>query len=296
MALTFYSRAIALSEGETTRNEEAALFIERAACRQQLRDFEGVIADANVALALAPHHVETLLRRAVANESMQEWEAALYDYNELNHLAPGMPHVAQGVTRCLRRCAESRRVDLDDDTGATVVRKLSGASSHARVNVSQPTTVDFVVHPHLQARSAAVMAAACNTPGEASALGSSLASQGKYEPAEELYRRAIELSFTEPTSGEERAAIYASRAACRHQLRDFDGVVRDATAALAVLPEDVSTMLRRATAYEGIEKWQLALDDFNAVNRLSPGMSNAAQGIMRCQRNLRYVTTLGRDS
>jgi tetratricopeptide (TPR) repeat protein len=140
------------------------------------------------------------------------------------------------------------------------------------------------------------MAAACNTPAEASALGSSLASQGKYEPAEELYSRAIELSFTEPTTGEERAALYVSRAACRHQLRDFDGVVSDATAALAVLSDDVSTTLRRATAYEGLEKWHLALDDFNAVNRLSPGMSNAAQGIMRCQRNLRYVTTLGRDS
>jgi stress-induced-phosphoprotein 1 len=129
--------------------------------------------------------------------------------------------------------------------------------------------------------------AACKTPEEAKVIGNSLFSQGKYEQAQQFYSRAIELSVKANTTDEEKASFYANRAACRQQIHDYKGVIDDANAALAVVPNHVKALLRRAIAYEGLEKWQLALDDFNAVNRLSPGMSNVAQGIMRCQRSLR---------
>lgn len=127
----------------------------------------------------------------------------------------------------------------------------------------------------------------CKQPDEAKVIGNSLFSQGKYELAQEFYSRAIELSVSANTSNDDKANFYANRAACRQQIHDFKGVIADADAALNLVPNHVKALLRRAIAHEGMEKWQLALDDYNNVNRLSPGMSNVAQGIMRCQRSLR---------
>lgn len=120
---------------------------------------------------------------------------------------------------------------------------------------------------------------------DAKVIGNSLFSQGKYEQAMQFYTRAIDLSAS--AAPEDRAAYYANRAACRQQTHDYSGVVEDANAALTLVPNHVKALLRRAIAYEGLEKWTLALEDFNAVNRINPGMSNVAQGIMRCQRATR---------
>lgn len=129
--------------------------------------------------------------------------------------------------------------------------------------------------------------AMCKTPEEAKIIGNSLFSAGRYENAMEFYTRAIELAAAAGTSNDDKAAFYANRAACRQQTHDYTGVIEDANHALELVPNHVKALLRRAIAYEGLEKWQKSLDDFNAVNRLSPGMSNVAQGIMRCQRALR---------
>lgn len=125
------------------------------------------------------------------------------------------------------------------------------------------------------------------TADEAKVIGNSLFSQGKYEGAMEFYSRAIELASASGVSKEDQAAYHANRAACRQQTHDYAGVIADANKALELVPNHVKALLRRAIAHEGLEKWQLALDDYNAVNRLSPGMSNVAQGVMRCQRSLR---------
>lgn len=128
---------------------------------------------------------------------------------------------------------------------------------------------------------------ACKSPEEAKIIGNSLFSQGKYENASAFYGRAIELSLSGGVSDEERANYFANRAACKQQIHDFKGVVSDAERALELVPNHVKALLRRAIAFEGMEKWQQALDDYNTVNRLSPGMSNVSQGILRCQRAVR---------
>lgn len=124
------------------------------------------------------------------------------------------------------------------------------------------------------------------TAEEAKALGNSLFSTGKYDVAAQFYARAIELT---PAGSEERATFHSNRAACRQQIHDYAGVIEDANAALAIVPGHVKALLRRAIAYEGLEKWKLALEDYNQVNMLSPGMSNVSQGVTRCQRALRNL-------
>jgi len=121
-------------------------------------------------------------------------------------------------------------------------------------------------------------------PEQAKTLGNSLFSNGKYELASQFYSRAIDLTKED---NEEKATYYCNRAACKQQVHDYNGVISDANAALAINPKHAKALLRRAIAHEGLEKWQKALDDYNAVNSISPGMSNVSQGVTRCQRMLR---------
>ena len=125
---------------------------------------------------------------------------------------------------------------------------------------------------------------ACTTMEQAKTIGNSLFANGKYDRASEFYGRAIALATQ---NNEDKANCYSNRAACRQQIHDFKGVIEDANSALAIDPNHVKALFRRAVAEEGLEKWQKALDDYNTVMRLSPGMSNVSQGITRCQRALR---------
>ena len=140
------------------------------------------------------------------------------------------------------------------------------------------------IRERIKTRNESTKPANCRTADEAKTIGNSLFGLGRYDVAAEFYGRAIMLT---PGDSEEKANYYSNRAACRQQIHDYKGVIDDANAALGINPNHVKALLRRGIAYEGIEKWKQALDDFNKVNQLSPGMSNVSQGIVRCQRALR---------
>jgi stress-induced-phosphoprotein 1 len=123
----------------------------------------------------------------------------------------------------------------------------------------------------------------CRTALEAKTIGNSLFGQSKYDAAVEFYSRAIDLEKEDTL---DKAACYANRAACYQQVHNFSGVISDATSAICIVPNHPKALLRRAIAYEALEKWQKALDDYNAVHAVSPGMQNVSQGILRCKRGL----------
>lgn len=124
----------------------------------------------------------------------------------------------------------------------------------------------------------------CKSAEEARVVGNSLFGQGKYDQAVAFYTRAIELT---PGNTPDKANYFTNRAACHQQTHSYRQVIADCEEALLIDPNHVKGLLRRAIALEGLEKWQKALDDYQAVNRLSPGMSNVSQGVLRCQRALR---------
>lgn len=121
-------------------------------------------------------------------------------------------------------------------------------------------------------------------PESARIIGNSLFSEGKYDRAAEFYTRAIEL---DPTSSPQKANCYANRAACFQQTHMYHDMVSDCNHALEINPSHVKALMRRGIAYEGMEKWKLALADYEAAQRISPGLSAVSQGVLRCQRSIR---------
>lgn len=136
----------------------------------------------------------------------------------------------------------------------------------------------------LKERNEKAKAQSCKTAEEAKQFGNSLFKDGKYEQAVDFYTRAIELE-KQPTK--EKSTYYSNRAACYQQTHMYSLMVDDCTEAIKIDDTNVKAYIRRAIAYEGMEKWKLALDDYNKAKTLAPGLSNVSQGIVRCQRALR---------
>ncbi|CCW67125.1 unnamed protein product [Phytomonas sp. Hart1] len=136
----------------------------------------------------------------------------------------------------------------------------------------------------LRKRNQTMKPAACKTLEDAKRLGNSLFVEGKYELAAQFYTRAIEL---ETAATKEKAVCYANRAACFQQTHLYALMAEDCSAAIAIDPENVKAYIRRGIAHEGMEKWKLALEDYNTAKRLAPSLASVSQGVLRCQRAVR---------
>uniref|UniRef100_A0A7S1IC37 Uncharacterized protein n=1 Tax=Eutreptiella gymnastica TaxID=73025 RepID=A0A7S1IC37_9EUGL len=119
-------------------------------------------------------------------------------------------------------------------------------------------------------------------PAECKKLGNTLFKEGSYEEAAGWYTRAIEL--TEMNATDETAVYYTNRAACHAQQHAYKSVIGDCQAAIAINPKFTKAYMRRAMAYEGIEKWQKAADDYKKVMELEPGSANASDGFRRASK------------
>ncbi|KAL2931221.1 Protein CLMP1 [Bienertia sinuspersici] len=95
-----------------------------------------------------------------------------------------------------------------------------------------------------------------------------------YVGALEQYENAIKLT---PKTHPDRAVFHSNRAACMMQMRpiDYDSVISECTMALQVQPQFVRALLRRARAYEAVGKYELAMEDVQALLGSDPNHRDA---------------------
>lgn len=58
---------------------------------------------------------------------------------------------------------------------------------------------------------------------------------------------------------------YSNRSACYKQISNFDGTIEDCSMVLEIEPENVKALVRRAQAFEGVERYRFALQDVKTV-------------------------------
>jgi len=87
-----------------------------------------------------------------------------------------------------------------------------------------------------------------------------------FEEAVGHYTKCLDQLQSQGKSGSDLALkAYANRAACYKQISNFDGVISDCTAVLEVDPENAKALIRRAQAFEGVERYRFALQDVKTV-------------------------------
>jgi len=59
------------------------------------------------------------------------------------------------------------------------------------------------------------------------------------------------------------------------QLSNFDATIEDTTAVIDMEPENVKSLVRRAQAFEAVERYKLALQDVKTVIALGVGVAGA---------------------
>jgi len=117
--------------------------------------------------------------------------------------------------------------------------------------------------------------------------GNEMFAKGDQEGAIEKYTQAIEACGDEGKDAGLKADILANRAACYRQLYNPKAVVDDCSLALKLNPQHVKALVRRAQAYENLEKYEDALRDFDLANVLSPGTKVAVEGSSRIRAAMR---------
>jgi stress-induced-phosphoprotein 1 len=87
-----------------------------------------------------------------------------------------------------------------------------------------------------------------------------------FEGAVEHYTKCLN-ALKADGKGDSELALksYSNRAACYKQISNFDGTIADCSAVLEVEHDNVKALIRRAQAFEGVERYRFALQDVKAV-------------------------------
>ncbi|CCI50315.1 unnamed protein product [Albugo candida] len=109
-----------------------------------------------------------------------------------------------------------------------------------------------------------------------------------FDQAIELYTKAIK-ACKDDTSAL-ALSCYNNRAACHQQMSNFSAIVGDCTHVLEYESDNQKALLRRALAYEGLERYRLALQDIRSLLSINPNIevANKAQHRLgECVRRLK---------
>ncbi|XP_033902501.3 mitochondrial import receptor subunit TOM34-like [Acipenser ruthenus] len=105
---------------------------------------------------------------------------------------------------------------------------------------------------------------------------------GQYGEAASFYTQAVTLLQKSGTnSPEELSVLLSNRAACFLKEGNCTDCVKDCTASLELVPFGVKPLLRRAAAYEALERYRLAYVDYKTVLQLDCTIKAAHDGTNR---------------
>ncbi|KAM9308445.1 sperm-associated antigen 1 [Gastrophryne carolinensis] len=259
-----YSEAIEnlKNTGAEDTEELGVLYSNRAACHLKDGNCSQCIEDCNNALELQPFSIKPLLRRAMANESLERYRQAYVDYKVALQIDSSLQLANDSVNRITKTL-----IDLD---GPNWREKLPPIPS---------VPVDTQIQ--LQEKAAASAKAPSNPRPEREADKSpqrsfqSLKQEGNDHVKKSQFREAVN-KYTECLQLDpEECTIYTNRALCYLKLSQYEEARHDCDCALQRDASNIKALYRRAQAHKGLENYQDCASDLQKVISLDPAVTEA---------------------
>ncbi|XP_077990089.1 sperm-associated antigen 1-like [Glandiceps talaboti] len=123
--------------------------------------------------------------------------------------------------------------------------------------------------------------------------GNELYKAGQYGEAIERYSKAIgKLKPERALHAVNLSVLYSNRAACYSKTGDCRLCIQDCSEALDLYPQSSKPLMRRAMAYETLEKYRNAYTDYQTIFEMEPSNTVAQTGASRIARILQELDGL----
>ncbi|XP_013916320.1 PREDICTED: sperm-associated antigen 1 isoform X2 [Thamnophis sirtalis] len=117
--------------------------------------------------------------------------------------------------------------------------------------------------------------------------GNELFKNGQFGEAMLKYSRAIENVLSSGVQApEDLSILYSNRAACYLKEGNCADCIQDCNSALELHPHSIKPLLRRAMAYESMERYQQAYVDYKTLLQIDSGIQAANDSVNRITRTL----------
>jgi tetratricopeptide (TPR) repeat protein len=113
--------------------------------------------------------------------------------------------------------------------------------------------------------------------------GNNFFKSGQYAEAEMQYSLGLK---SVPGDHPILAALYNNRAGARLKIGSYNEAIQDCNKVQEIEPNEVKSLLRRAQAYEALEKWDEAQSDYRKILVIDPTVKSVSQSLARCGRAL----------
>ncbi|KAM9278737.1 sperm-associated antigen 1 [Cariama cristata] len=280
-AVLKYSEAIeyVVGLGEQSPDDLSILYSNRAACYLKEGNCSDCIQDCNRALELQPFSLKPLLRRAMANESMERYRQAYIDYKTVLQIDSSILAANDSANRITKTLIEqdgpSWREKLPPIPVVPVAAQLHRWDGGNFTSENKPrSTTDINTEEELQMNREKAEEKFKTLKNE----GNDCVKKGKYEEAVNKYSECMKLNTEECT-------IYTNRALCYLKLYKYEEAKQDCDHVLQIEDSNIKAFYRRALAYKGLQNYQASVDDFNRVLLLDPN-------VLEAKKELEEVTQL----
>ncbi|XP_070658948.1 sperm-associated antigen 1 isoform X2 [Bos indicus] len=260
-----YSAAIAQLEsaGSGSAADLSILYSNRAACYLKDGNCSGCIQDCNRALELHPFSIKPLLRRAMAYETVEQYQKAYVDYKTVLQIDCGIQLANDSINRITKIL-----IALDGPNWREKLPPIPAVPTSTQVRAWRPAAEtppdqvgDSCCHPQPGMPDENVF----KTLKEE---GNQCVKDKNYKDALSKYSECLKINNKE-------CAIYTNRALCYLKLGQFEEAKQDCEQALQMDHGNVKACYRRALAHKGLKNYQKSLNDLNKVLLLDPSIVEA---------------------
>ncbi|XP_065844071.1 sperm-associated antigen 1-like isoform X2 [Oscarella lobularis] len=287
-SITYYTRSIDLDPLAVSYNNRAMAYI-------KTKKYEEALKDVDEVLKIEPDNRKALHRRAQCYRWKGRYDEAEADLERVLEAEPNHTQVTALLKEVrAKKTTEVKRkrvniVEVDDDDEEEEEEEKEGVEIPPTEPSPPPPAPsppdDSIPPPVLPSPSPPPPPAPAPLPESVIApknRGYEMFRNGDYSKALDNYNEAIEA--LEPTRGDFKdayASLLNNRAACHHRLGDCRSCIKDCDEGLSFNPKHAKLFMRRAFAYEALEKYGRAYVDFKAAAEIDSSLAPARQACSR---------------